>query len=97
MSYNRVIVKNKWEDAATDAFSYFFWTCFAWFVFGGMVVTGLGAWHGYVNTPKDQDPAPAMMREAGNFNVAVWKFIGGALNTTAENIHEMRPEGEVKK
>ena len=92
MATERVVVKDNWVDAVNDQISEFTATCVAWFVVGGMAVTGAGMASGYLSTPKGQDPAPLMMERVTDYHQATWSWTFDAVGSIIKAVEDQRPE-----
>ena len=91
---DRLVTKNSWEEAVGDSMSEFFWSCVGCFVLGGFLVSGAGAFMGYVNTPQGEEPASNMMSTAVEYNKNVWNAVFFTVRAAGSAIHEMRPPAE---
>ena len=91
----RVVVKKNWVNSLTDSLSEWFWTwCVGAPIVGGVLVTGLGAVHGYMVTPQDENVAPYMVSSIKNAHVNTWKAVYFLVDTTVQTVNAIRPSTE---
>ena len=58
----------------------------------GVVVTGLGAAHGYLQAPQGESEVPYMVEGIKEYHINSWKLIGSMVEITTDVINELRPE-----
>ena len=79
MTTQHVVAHDNWVDSVNDQISQGFWNLVGGFVWCGVLVTGVGAFSGYVSTPQGQEVAPLMVEHAVAANVNTWKAAGTLL------------------
>lgn len=90
----RTVIKNNWVGALNDSISEALATACGYFIIGGVIVTGAGAFYGYTQAPQGEDVSPYVSHYAIQANVQTWDAVKFGVVSLIDTIESQRPIAE---
>ena len=75
-----------WREEAQDSWDHFVTGCQAWFVIGGLIVSGAATLNAYTDTPKGMDVVGPIIQRNVEYHGQMWRFIGEGVVSIVEGV-----------
>ena len=75
-----------WREEAQDSWDHFVTGCQAWFIIGGLIVSGAATVSAYTDTPKGMDIVGPILERNVEYHAKTWGFIGSGVVSIIEGV-----------